>query len=74
MRQNNFYVISGNVAILVEIVDVKCKLNFGLEIRVVNLEKSLYELFDVNVPVPIQIDDLEESLANNSRQLAVIVQ
>ena len=51
---------------------IESKLDFGLDIRVVDLEEAVNELFQVHVAVSVQVKYSEESLTNDARKLRVL--
>lgn len=51
---------------------IESKLDFGLDIRVVDLEEAVNELFQVHVAVSVQVKYSEEPLTNDARKLRVL--
>ncbi len=51
---------------------VKGKFDLGIHIGIVDFEKSVHELFQVDVAIAVQIKDGEKSFSNNSWQLRVL--
>jgi hypothetical protein len=51
---------------------VEDKLKFGVEIRVINLEKAMHELLQVYVALTFQVHHFEQALADYTWQLRVL--
>ena len=51
---------------------VESELQLRVKIRVVDFEETMDELLQVNISVPIDIQNREKALANNSRELGVL--
>ena len=69
MRQDQTHVLLPDEAVLVEIVDVKGKLDLGLDVRIVDLEEAVHELLQINVAITVEVEDREEPLTYDAGQL-----
>ena len=51
---------------------VKSKFNLGFHIWIVNFEKSVYKLLQINVAITVKVQYSEKSLTNDTWELRVL--
>ena len=51
---------------------VESQFDLSFHVWIVNFEKSMYELLQIDVPVTVQIQNSEEPLTNDSWKLGVL--
>ena len=70
--QYQAHVLLPDETILVKIIDIESELDLSLNIGVVDLEEAVNELLQIDVPVPVQVKDGKESLADDTRELRIL--
>ena len=51
---------------------IECELHFRVVVGVVDLEKAVDELFQIDVSTSVQVEHCEEALSNDSWELGVL--
>ena len=54
-------------------LQVENKLELGIDVGIVDLEKSVNKLFEVNVATVIQVEYRKEALSNNTWKLTILI-
>ena len=54
-------------------LQVKGELELGLRVRVVDFEEAVHELFQVNIAATVEVENSKEALADDARQLTILL-